>query len=365
MPEIKVRIEDSRSLFEALASRNLTLRLAVLRRIRSDPGRALAYGPYEGRSLVSELLRLWHQGDEGPVTRLAVLQALCQLPGVEARDSIVTLFRACENSEELLICANRLRQEDLEYCRPLLMECLEGEALHPRTRFAATLLQVQASRSGIPLAEAEQVRVALCADVACPVPAWNDATREAWLRTLRGSRWLKALCLMPDWTPLWDEQIPAEVRSYMVAHTDSNQALLNEARQNCPERATAALGRLLVLGIDLTPHRSLLDEWAELGLAIAVDAGGRVQLPLEKFRESGDLELRCALTRQLGPAELTALLDHQDAQLRAAAARHLETDTLLHRLRGPAGPGRICAAQSLLDRGQEAILARELGLPVD
>ncbi len=338
----KLRIATAQDLFEALGSEQLGVRLAVLSAISKSPEKAASYGPHEGRDLVEELTdQLAQTGDT--TLRRALSATLAAFNDPRATAGLKEAFLASHDTQEILLCAQRLAAEPSPETKELFLASLRSNAQPLQARAAANVMAEAEDRK-----PGDRVRIAILCDVAYETPTLDKDNTGAWLEELTGPHRERARALLKSqgqqtWVGLreaWDS-LPQEAMAWLLDwgcrdYPDLADELCLTALAQGPDdlhlAALQAASLLPALSDKLhgavTPFLGSID--SELRLA-AVRAADSVSGVREAMSKETDPRILIALTPHLVRAhgeeaspDLAILLESNDWRVRGAAAQALK-----------------------------------------
>ncbi len=350
----RISVRSAADLFEALESSDLGLRLAALKVVCEQPGRAAAYGRHGKRDVIDVLVQM-------DVTVLpAALQRLLVAAISAYRDPrvpgwLIGEFQRSSDRAVLQSIARRFAEEPpVEACRFFGPWAMQDHDL-VRARAAARAL------AGNPeLSEGERIRVASAlAAEGCEVPTVTAANSEQWLRELCGPYWVEARHLV--------ERSGAEafraLRAYWPAFDDRTaEWFLKWGVRDHPLESVELLKPLLESG---EGPRSLL----ALQMVPRLGAAAALFAPVvQRFIDHADPAYRLAAIRAGASGDWERLVAEDSApEVRAAALRRSAelADRAVPAIRGglsdPDWQVRAAATEALKQLGEEGVrLAKEL-----
>ena len=176
----KLKVSSARDLFESLRADSIGVRLSVLAAISRAPKKALSYGPFEGRDLLTEMIgQLEKTGIR--LLRRSILVALAVFDDARVLETMENSFHNSNDAQEATICARRLAAMPLEEVKKFFIPYLAPGAPVNQARCAASIL---GRLNGHP--PAHSIRIAVLTDGPFDTPPVNESTEKYWLKELGG-----------------------------------------------------------------------------------------------------------------------------------------------------------------------------------
>jgi len=176
----RVPIRSAADFFTALRSPDMTVRLSILRAISHAPERALAFGSYQGRDVVDELVAQFSQ-----TAGYLYWKALAGTLSAFRDPRVIPPFRKAlmmrDNPEALRIVAARLSQEPPEVYRQDALNLLHQDNSPAHVSVAADLLSTTED-----LATRDRVRITIMNTSGAKLAEVDVQNVPAWVDELNG-----------------------------------------------------------------------------------------------------------------------------------------------------------------------------------